>query len=532
MNTELTTPADQLKNKFFSLQEPSDVADMLEVPYKVLMYIVYRKPLHLQYKRFEIKKRLGGERVITAPRSSIKILQQKLNYVLRLIYRPKACVHGYVNGRDIRSNARIHANKRWVYNVDLLNFFPSINFGRVRGMFMKYFDLPDACATVLAQICCYNNELPQGAPTSPIISNMICAVLDRDLMYLAKSSSCSYTRYADDIVFSTTKKNFPHHITSEIQRIVEQNGFSINPKKVRLSQYFQRQEVTGLTVNKFPNVRRQFIKEVRAVLNVWEKYGPEEAQQFYRTKYGIENRNPVNDFWNLENTMKGKINYIRMVRGESNSIYQKLADRYNKLVGSGFPVYNRSILEAVSPSLWVLESDEELEQGTGFMLNGVGLVTCAHVVKKDTVAYRTCDTSKKYSVKTSRIHPLRDFAILSIDYDDCIGLEPSFDEGIEIGKNIILVGYPNYQVGDTPYIQNGAITMERKVRSSGIEQKRFMISASIIYGNSGGPVLNESGKVIGIAVTGQPSLVTPSHSDRTEKHGVIPIGDILIPVPD
>jgi RNA-directed DNA polymerase len=182
-----------------------------------------------------------------------------------------------VVGKNIVDNAQRHKKKRWVLNIDLDNFFPSINFGRVRGMFLKKpFYVPESVATLLAQICCYGNNLPQGAPTSPIISNMICAKMDSELQDLAWTCRCFYTRYADDITFSTTLPDFPVQIAKvhslldielgkELKGIIESNGFNINPNKTRAFSYKQRQEVTGLTVNKRPNVRRKYIMQVRAI---------------------------------------------------------------------------------------------------------------------------------------------------------------------------------------------------------------------------------------------------------------------------
>src|SRR5690606_12917628 len=144
--------------------------------------------------------------------------------------------------------------------------------------------LNDEVATILAQICCHNGILPQGAPTSPIISNMICVRLDAKLQQLAKEHQCTYSRYADDITFSTNRSSFPSalaylsdigqiEIGNELSIIIEENGFQINPKKTRLQSKHQRQEVTGLTVNRYPNVQRRYIKQIRGILHAWKKYG-------------------------------------------------------------------------------------------------------------------------------------------------------------------------------------------------------------------------------------------------------------------
>src|SRR5262245_27596171 len=192
------------------------------------------------------------------------------------------------------------------------NFFPSINFGRVRGLFMaEPFNIPEKGATILAQLCCHHGVLPQGAPTSPIISNIICSRLDRQLMKLARSYHCFYTRYVDDITFSKTSTSFPTQIGyfdenknaivgTELRQIIENNGFRINAEKVRLHTNKHRQSVTGLTVNEKPNIPRNFIRQVRAMIHAWDKYGLDAASQEHEARYyrrqGKQGKVPTLDY--------------------------------------------------------------------------------------------------------------------------------------------------------------------------------------------------------------------------------------------
>ena len=234
MNINLTKNPEQLKEKFYKLSSAENIADLLEIHYRDLIYYLYRLPDIKKYYSFEIQKKNGKRRIISAPTTSLKILQQKLNCILSIVFPPKFSSHGFVKGRSIKTNAFTHVKRKYVLNIDLEDFFPSINFGRVRGMFMAYpYRLSAPVATVLSQICCYKNQLPQGAPTSPIISNMICAKLDSQLLYLAKQNKCLFTRYADDITFSTWKKRFPKtiaytdettnqiHVGNELSNIIE-----------------------------------------------------------------------------------------------------------------------------------------------------------------------------------------------------------------------------------------------------------------------------------------------------------------------
>ncbi|GAG36205.1 unnamed protein product, partial [marine sediment metagenome] len=210
-----------LVGKFFSLRSGEHVAELLEIPYAVLNHHLYVTPVSKQYKTFTIPKKSGGSREITAPVTTIKIIQKKLNNVLQEVwenlYKKKNSIHGFIYEKNVRSNAKVHENKEYVFNIDLLNFFPSINFGRVYGRFKsKPYNLPAKVAAVLARICCYKDSardfLPQGAPTSPMISNIICDKMDNELYRFAKNLDCRYTRYADDITFSTDRPKFPEEM--------------------------------------------------------------------------------------------------------------------------------------------------------------------------------------------------------------------------------------------------------------------------------------------------------------------------------
>ncbi len=271
----------------------SDVAHLLGYEPKAVSYILYKLPAARKYTTFEIPKRSGGQRTIKAPVHRLKGLQRKLadllqdcldeiNTARKLKDRAS---HGFKRKRSIITNARQHRNRRWVFNIDLEDFFPSINFGRVRGFFIKNrdFQLLENVATVLAQIACHDNSLPQGSPCSPVISNLVAHLLDMRLVQLAKSASCTYSRYADDLAFSTNKKEFPPEIVQPacdqesaahlwlpgdaLRETIEQAGFSINTKKTHLMYRTSRQKVTGLVVNKKINVRWEYRHNVRAMVN-------------------------------------------------------------------------------------------------------------------------------------------------------------------------------------------------------------------------------------------------------------------------
>jgi len=173
-------------------------------------------------------------------------------------------------GKSIFTNAKIHKNKRYVFNTDLKDFFGSFHFGRVRGFFNKNkeFMLPIEVATVIAQLVCYKGKLPQGAPTSPIITNMICSILDIHLLKVAKKYKLDYTRYADDMTFSTNDRHFIDNYSAfyqEIKQKIEYSGFEINEKKNRLQFRDSKQVVTGLVVNKKLSIDHNYYKQTRAM---------------------------------------------------------------------------------------------------------------------------------------------------------------------------------------------------------------------------------------------------------------------------
>lgn len=341
MVTQLTASDTALIDKFFALTNPEDVADLLELKsYAFLEHLLFILPSSKRYREFVIPKRSGGKRQLLEPSPNLKIAQKKLSYVLQLVYKPKLSVHGFVQGKSIVTNASQHVGRRYLLNVDLEDFFPSIHFGRVRGMFMAHpYSFNGRVATTLAQICSLQDCLPQGAPTSPIISNMICAKMDSELQKLAREYRCYYTRYADDLTFSTSIKQFPTALAVpildsnglhfgvgvELNEIIIKNGFNVNGNKIRLQKESQRQTVTNLTTNKFVNVNRKFIRQIRAMLHAWRKFGYIEAEQEYRNVY---NKKPPDKPYktqpSFKRVLKGKIEFVKMVRGQEDKLFIKL----------------------------------------------------------------------------------------------------------------------------------------------------------------------------------------------------------------
>lgn len=271
----------------------SDVANLLGYKPKAVSFILYKLPADQKYTTFTIPKRNGGQRTIKAPVDKLKGLQRKLADLLQdCIDEINAAknlkdrtAHGFKRKRSIITNARQHRHRRWVFNIDLEDFFPSINFGRVRGFFIKNrdFELNEKVATVLAQIACQDHSLPQGSPCSPVISNLVAHLLDMRLVKLAQDVGCTYSRYADDLTFSTNKRQFPSEIARPVFDLgsdshlwepgdalhdtIKHTGFRINANKTHLMYRTSRQEVTGLVVNKKINARWEYRHNARAMVN-------------------------------------------------------------------------------------------------------------------------------------------------------------------------------------------------------------------------------------------------------------------------
>jgi len=221
---------------FKNIKTKKEFAKLIGYKESALNYILFGISKENQYKTFIIPKKSGGVRIINAPNSHLKSLQSRLADYLNITYKGmfktinpnNSLSHGFRTDHSIITNAKKHRNKRFVFNIDLKDFFPSLNFGRVRGFFIKnnHFQLNKDLSTMIAQIACYENGLPQGSPASPIISNLITHILDIRLVNLAQKFGCSYSRYADDITFSTNLKEFP----ATIAKIDENSSY---PTKIQ-----------------------------------------------------------------------------------------------------------------------------------------------------------------------------------------------------------------------------------------------------------------------------------------------------------
>lgn len=260
-----------------------------------LSFILYKMADTAKYQTFDIPKANGGARTIHAPTEKLKRLQTRLASVILECNTELAAnnprpplSHGFEKKRSIFTNAWEHKNRRFVLNLDLENFFETVNFGRVRGFFMsnRNYALPAKAATLIAQIACYQGKLPQGSPCSPIIANLIAHLLDVRMVRLAKAHTCNYSRYADDLTFSTNRKEFPSVIAEELAGYpgswvlgdallneIARTGFIVNHSKTRMQCRPSRQLVTGLTVNQKVNIRADYYRKARKMCSSLFNHG-------------------------------------------------------------------------------------------------------------------------------------------------------------------------------------------------------------------------------------------------------------------
>ncbi len=435
-----------LINYIIEIQNRKEGANYKLISQKQMRY--YYSNLKNKYVNFDIPKKTGGKRTITAPDKFLKQIQRRINLILTLFFEPKPAAHGFLNGRSIVTNAAKHVRKKYVLNVDLKDFFPSIHFGRVKAVLklpilkinqdkiyyynlginpyvqvlkdlkeryedweireifdvgedtkldlsdnrsfieisfingdvkvlnksyniseragMDYaenirqknvefyyvhkncrehgskvyirdlhppFGLKTEFAHIISNFCCFDGKLPQGAPTSPLLTNMVSQRLDYKLVKLAKENFCFYTRYADDITFSSDKISFNKAFLKKLNDVVVSEGFEINQKKSRIQKNISHQEVTGITVNNRLNLPRSYVRKVRAILNNWEKLGYEKANAKFALLYPKEKGFLRNSkIPPIDSVVRGKILFLGMVKSKDDDIFCKYNNQLKALV--------------------------------------------------------------------------------------------------------------------------------------------------------------------------------------------------------
>ncbi len=270
------------------LATPADVAEALELSIPRLRWLAFHNPVasRSHYIQFTVPKKSGGTRELAAPHQELSRCQKwiRQNVLDRIPVHEAA--HGFRRGRSTCTNAAPHVGSTVVVNADLADFFPTITFPRVKGVFRELGYSP-AVATIFAlltteslrQTVEYSGQrwhvalgprsLPQGACTSPGLSNLVSRRLDARLAGLAEKLGWRYTRYADDLTFSTAEDGQPMvgYLLARLRHIVVEEGFALNAKKTRVQRRNQSQQVTGIVVNERPGVPRKTVRRLRAILH-------------------------------------------------------------------------------------------------------------------------------------------------------------------------------------------------------------------------------------------------------------------------
>jgi len=548
--------------EFTEITTVKDVCEVLGVSTEFLDCFFYVKKPHDLYNIFDIPKGRGGVRTISAPTKDWKPILTRLALQLRNSYNFPEYVTGFVKNKSIYDNALFHVNKRIVVNIDIKDFFPSINFGRVSGFFQgKPYNFNKSVSNCLAKICTLNGVLPQGAPTSPILSNMISYKMDADLNRYCVKYGISFSRYADDMTFSTNRENIPHsflikkngvfELGDMIPKIIKKNGFIINNDKTYIAPRYMRQVATNLTINSMVNVNRKYIRDLRALFHSWSTIGLKVTSNRYFSKtkgYPIVENGYEKE---LLEVVSGKLSFLGMIRGKEDYVFQKFGKMYNDLTGVEiFPTDKiMSLIDLSRERLLIITNYSGCSQGTGFYISfrdKVYLVTSTHVFLSEN-GDKYCKEkflSNPRSISISEVpnqDNLYSYFTLKNKENPTFFLDVHISESnqnsdvffhqvsvqkvipvckkyiFSYGEKVFCMGYKEFYK-DTlrPFI------METRTISESICLGRKMVNVhgdSIFHGMSGGPVLNEKHEVIGINYFG---------GDLKGSDGFIPIDQEII----
>ena len=297
-------------------------------------------PTEKRYHIFKIPKKKKGEfRNISSPVKQLRNIQFYVKLILDSLYEPDDCVMGFVRKKSVVDNAKKHINKYYVLNLDIKDFFPSVTQEMIYECLTRYpYHINYSVASMIARLCCIRTEdgkkvLPQGSPTSPILANMVCRGMDKEITNLARKFNLDYTRYADDITLSSQYNSFNDdgNFMKGLNAIIEKYNFKINPDKKRIQKHGTRQEVTGVIVSSKTNVRRKYVKEIRVMLHNWETFGYDKAYKRFAIFYLKNGNKKYINVPDLKNVIEGKLEYLKMVKGIGDMTYLRLKDRFDRL---------------------------------------------------------------------------------------------------------------------------------------------------------------------------------------------------------
>jgi RNA-directed DNA polymerase len=504
-----------------------DLAKLFGLPEATLLPALYGS--RSGYKKWSLRKKNGRYRKIASPRRHRRKIQNALKTVLDSIYRAPYEVHGFVKHRGITSNASRHIGQRTVINLDLLDCFGTITFYRVRGLFLSQpFAFSWVTANVLAQACTCDGLLPAGGITSPTITNLLLASMDKRLARLAGKHGGRYTRYVDDITLSfhasparltefTQRDAFgKYEIAAKLATEIAAEGFSSNPEKFRVSTGSSRKMVTGLVVNERLNLPRRWIRKLECEIYAMEKFGvlhladpAWKGQPDNVRGMGVLRR------------IHGKLAYAAMVRGKNDWIAAGLAHRFNKLHDAARlkapDVEHISRESRCRLGVWIVaagRNDDDLfdplnGSGTGFTGPGGFIVTAHHVIvdEETQIPYqritvrRDDDPMRLFDCELVAGSAHLDIAILQLKDASHDLTRIRFELGKEPKQNTAIrsMGYPDYHPGNSVAFQGHSVTAI--VVASAVRKVR--VTGEILGGMSGGPVLDDQSRIVGVVHRGR-----------------------------
>lgn len=335
---------------------------------------------------------------------------------------------------------------------------------------------------------------------------MICYRLDGELLQIAKGARAIYTRYADDISFSSYQppaplfegalpavgRFSPEVLAPRVREAIGSNGFVINPDKAHYADRNSRRIITGVKINAGLNVDRRYVRNIRAVLHSIETQGLDEAQSKYASKGGKGI---------LLEHLRGKTSYLAYIKGETDPVVRALALRYNNCFADAPINVSPTREEIIDRAVWVVEHSKR--QGTAFFLEGVGLVTAAHCVKdrKTVTVFHPSKHSNTFKATVRMRHEHRDLAILDhpISPTDYFALKRS-TKAPKKGDFVTALGYPKWGPVDRVNDRPGVVTLVTTKSAVCLIE----VDQTLTQGMSGGPVIDAQDNVIGIIHKGGP----------------------------
>ncbi|WP_270296140.1 reverse transcriptase domain-containing protein [Eggerthella sinensis] len=531
------------------------LAEQLGVSTKKLLFfseISFRR----KYVRFGIPKKNGEIRLIEAPKTSLKVMQKLLANLLSPYYCAPRCVHGYVGNRSIISGASSHLKRdlcgkvipdktkhRAYVSLDIKDFFPSINSKRIYGLLVgKHLNLSRDVAFCIANLCVGEKGLAQGSPASPLLSNMICLTMDRSLTEYAKKKGLFYTRYADDITFSTSNRKLFRNIffedgifsvPAELRTIIETHkgipSFRLNDEKTHYRLENERQMITGIVVNSKLNLRREYYRQLRSCLHTWISKGKTEAARKYYKKSNVDDE----DSNSLEMRLYGKLNHYKQIAEANRSRctpLEKLGSMFNQICeGSKFPIHKPEDSLFLIKAFPLRDDGEgSYKEGTGFFLQDVGIVTSRHTfddysfdgapLKIEITSMKTgASISQDIKVAQRKQHLHYDCVKLEFCQEDIDrafpGVAPlpitSFTEGelpVTSGDELTAFDWtiasdPDLDLREWQCVEIIA-HCTKPSRGNQFGRMARVKDANFYKGMSGGPILNDIGEVVGIVQSG------------------------------